>query len=238
MNHKILTASLIAATAVALLLAGCSNDSTSPPIPADVQGTQLSVDELKANPARIPAGVPGEVEIADMIFMREEEKLAFDVYTNLFGQYGLPVFSNISAAELNHTEAILRLLDRYGLEDPVGDNGPGEFFNQNLQALYNDLVDSGSQSLSNALLAGLAIEEIDILDLENALTRTELREILQVYGNLLDGSQNHLRAFVAVYELETGEVYVPRWLSQDAYDEILGGSSPHGHKGNSQVERG
>jgi hypothetical protein len=237
LNNKILTTSLIAALAMVLFIAGCSNDATSPPIQANDQGDLLSAEELKAFFGRLPAGVPGEEEIADLTFMREEEKLAFDVYTVLFDQYGLPIFSNIAASELNHTEAVLRLLDRYGLEDPVGDNGPGEFVNEDLQALYGNLVDSGSQSLTNALLAGLAIEEIDILDLEAALARTELREILQVYGNLLDGSQDHLRAFVGVYESETGEVYVPRWLSQDAYDEILGEDSEPGRKGNRQYGR-
>ncbi|MCK9997325.1 MAG: DUF2202 domain-containing protein, partial [Candidatus Krumholzibacteria bacterium] len=167
-------------------------------------------------------------EIADLLFMREEEKLAHDVYTVLYEQYGLQIFTNIAASEQKHSDAIMMLLDRFGQEDPVGDNGPGEFSNEDLQTLYNDLIESGSQSVADALLAGLAIEEIDILDLEEAIAGTELRSILMVYGNLLKGSHNHLRAFVRVYESQTDEVYVPRWLSQEAYDEILSADSGQG----------
>jgi len=238
MKSKTLTTTLIVMIATAALIAGCSDDSTSPQAPADVQGNILSTEELKAALNRIPVGEPSEEEIADLIFMREEEKLAHDVYNVLFDQYGLKIFSNIAASELKHTDAIKLLLDRYGLEDPVGDNGPGEFTNEDLQTLYNDLIDSGSQSLTDALLVGLAIEEIDILDLEEAIAGTELPAILMVYGNLLKGSHNHLRAFVSVYESQTGEVYVPRWLSQEAYDEILSEDSGQGRRGNRRGGRG
>jgi len=238
MKSKTLTTTLIVMIAMAALIAGCSDDSTSPQTPADVQGNILSTEELKAALNRIPVGEPSEEEIADLIFMREEEKLAHDVYNVLYDQYGLAIFSNIAASELKHTDAIKLLLDRYGLEDPVGDNGPGEFTNEDLQTLYNDLIDSGSQSLTDALLVGLAIEEIDILDLEEAMARTELPAILMVYGNLLKGSHNHLRAFVSVYESQTGEVYVPRWLSQEAYDEILSEDSGQGRRGNRRGGRG
>jgi len=238
MKSKTLTTTLIVMIAMAALIAGCSDDSTSPQTPADVQGNILSTEELKAALNRIPVGEPGEEEITDLIFMREEEKLAHDVYNVLYDQYGLTIFTNIAASELKHTDAIKLLLDRYGLEDPVGDNGPGEFTNEDLQTLYNDLIDSGSQSLTDALLVGLAIEEIDILDLEEAMARTELPAILMVYGNLLKGSHNHLRAFVSVYESQTGEVYVPRWLSQEAYDEILSEDSGQGRRGNRRGGRG
>ncbi len=230
MTGKTLTTTLIVALAMTVLIAGC-NDSTNPRSPADVQGDILTTEELEDTLAGIPVGDPGEEEIADLRFMREEEKLAYDVYTELYGQYGLKIFTNISSSELRHTEAVKLLLDRYELEDPVGDNGPGVFTNEDLQALYDDLIESGSQSLTDALLVGLAIEEIDILDLEEAMTKTELPAILLVYGNLLKGSHNHLRAFVSVYESQTGEIYEPRWLSQDAYDAILSEDSGQGRRG-------
>lgn len=230
MNRKTLTTTVIVAMAMAVLIAGCSDDSTTPESPANIQGDILSTEEIKAELAIIPVGEPSEEEIADLLFMREEEKLAHDVYTVLYDQYGQKIFTNIAASELKHTDAVMMLLDRFGQEDPVGDNGPGVFTNEDLQALYNELIESGSQSLTNALLAGLAIEEIDILDLEEAMAGTELPAILLVYGNLLKGSHNHLRAFVRVYESTTGEVYAPRWLSQEAYDEILSEDSGRGRR--------
>ena len=53
----------------------------------------------------------------------------------------------------------------------------------------------GAQSLGNALKVGAAIEEIDILDLQEYMKIIEERAIRQVYENLLKGSENHLRAF-------------------------------------------
>lgn len=238
MNSKTLMTILIVTLVMTAFMAGCSDDSTSPRTPADVNGDILSTEELKAALDRIPTGQPGEEEIADLLFMREEEKLAHDVYNVLYDQYGQKIFTNIAASELKHSEAVLLLVDRFGLEDPVGENGPGVFTNEDLQTLYNDLVASGSQSLTDALLVGLAIEEIDILDLEEAMAGTELPEILMVYGNLLKGSHNHLRAFVRVHESQTGEVYVPRWLSQEAYDEILSSDSGQGRRGGRQGGRG
>ena len=238
MTSKTLTTTLIVMMAMAVLVAGCSDDSTSPQSAADVQGDIMSTEDIKAALSRIPVGEPSDEEIADLLYMREEEKLAHDVYTALYEQYELKIFTNIAASELKHTDAMLLLLDRFGLEDPVGDNGPGVFINEDLQTLYNDLMESGSQSIANALLVGLAIEEIDILDLDEAIAGTELPAIIMVYGNLLKGSQNHLRAFVRVYESQTGEVYAPRWLSQEAYDEILSADSGQGRRGGRRGGRG
>ena len=238
MTSKTLTTTLIIMTAMAILIAGCSDDSTSPQSPAGVDNGILSTEEIKAALDRMPVGEPSEEEIADLLFMREEEKLAHDVYTVMYGLYDLEIFTKIAASELKHTDAIKMLLDRYGLEDPVGDNGPGEFTNEDLQTLYNELIESGSQSQTEALLAGLAIEEIDILDLEEAIAETELPAILMVYGNLLKGSSNHLRAFVRVYESQTGETYEPRWLSQEAYDEILSSDSDQGRRSGRRGGRG
>ena len=238
MTRKTLMTTMIVAMAMAVIVAGCSDNSTSPQTPAENQGNILSTDDIKAALSKTPVGDPGEEEITDLNFMREEEKLAHDVYTVLYDQYGLKIFTKISDSEQNHTDAIKLLLDRFGLDDPVGNNGLGVFSNEDLQTLYNDLIESGSQSLTDALLVGLAIEEIDILDFEEAITRTGLRPILMVYGNLLQGSHNHLRAFVSVYESLTGEVYAPRWLTQEAYDEILGEDSGQGQRAGRRGGRG
>ena len=47
---------------------------------------------------------------------------------------------------------------------------------------------------------GAAIEEIDILDLQERLAQTDNADIQQVFNNLLNGSYNHLRAFVSTLE--------------------------------------
>ena len=160
-------------------------------------------------------------EIAGLLFMREEEKLARDVYLILYEQWDLPIFQNIAGSEQTHMDSVGKLIDRYGLDDPAADNDNGEFTDPMLQSLYDDLVAVGSQSLADALRVGAAIEEIDILDLEERVAQTSVRDIQRVYDNLMIGSRNHLRSFVATLEQQSGETYEPRYLDQEAYDGIV-----------------
>jgi hypothetical protein len=154
-------------------------------------------------------------------FMREEEKLARDVYLTLNDVWNLRVFQNISKSEQTHMDAVKTLLDFYGLEDPVTGNDIGVFANPDLQVLYDQLVLSGSTSLSEALQAGIAIEEIDILDLQERIAQTDKSDIQLVYENLLRGSGNHLRAFVTNLERRTGETIQPQYMEQEEFEELL-----------------
>jgi len=188
---------------------------------------------------QVPAFSVGEIsqeEIDGLVFMREEEKLARDVYLTLYEEWGLRPFSNIAASEEKHTDAIKALLEIYEITDPVTDDTVGVFANADLQALNDQLLEMGSASLVDALKVGAAIEEIDILDLIKYLEATEEANIEWVYENLLAGSENHLRAFVSQLEAQTGESYLPQYLSQEAYDAIMSASSGHGNgqQGNSQ----
>lgn len=134
-------------------------------------------------------------EAAGILFMREEEKLARDVYLTLYDEWGLRVFSNIARSEQQHMDAMLTLINLYGLTDPVGNNGVGVFTNPDLQALYDNLATQGLESPAAAIEVGILIEQTDIADLQTRLATTTSPDILRVYGNLLWGSQNHLAAF-------------------------------------------
>lgn len=136
---------------------------------------------------------PAEQE--GLIFMREEEKLARDVYDYFDGLYNLPIFANIATSEQRHMDAVLTLLNRYEVPDPAAGNEPGEFTNAMLQALYDDLIVQGVQSLEDALDVGILIEETDIADLEERLLAVVHNDIRRVYQNLLSASRNHLTAF-------------------------------------------
>jgi len=165
-----------------------------------------------------PSGELTQAEVDGLLFMIEEEKLAGDVYSALDEMWDMRVFENIGRAELTHQAAVKRLLDRYSLPDPR--MGEGEFANETLQDLYNDLLAKGSTSVSDALMAGAAIEEIDILDLEEYMAQTDKEDILLVYANLLRGSENHLRAFVNNLERQRVE-YTPQYLSEEEYRSIM-----------------
>ena len=49
------------------------------------------------------------------------------------------------------------------------------------------------------------------------------RSIRAVYGNLLKGSRNHLRAFVQALQ-QQGVVYTPQYLTPADYQAIVGTS--------------
>ena len=175
--------------------------------------------------ARYDVGALSDDEIAGLLYMREEEKLARDVYLTLYDAWGLRVFQNIARAEQIHMDAVLTLIARYGLDDPVTDDTIGVFTNADLQALYAQLVAQGSESLEAALRVGATIEEIDIQDLEAYLATTDAADIRLAYENLKAGSYNHLRAFVSTLEAQTGETYQPQYLAQSEYEAIMAGQT-------------
>lgn len=182
-------------------------------------------------------------ETAALLYMREEEKLAHDVYVTLYEQWGLPLFQNISRSEQTHTDSIKTLLERYGLADPASST-VGVFTDPDLQVLYTELVERGSQSLAEAIKVGAAIEEIDILDLQKDLTLVDNPDIVKVFDNLLNGSYSHLRAFASTLMTQTGESYVPQYLSAEAYQTILGtgtasnGNGQGGYRGGGGMRSG
>lgn len=164
-----------------------------------------------------------EEEKNDLLFMREEEKLARDVYLTLFEKWGTPVFANIATSEQQHMDAMLILLNTYKVPDPAAATVVGEFVNTELQELYDALIQRGNQSVLEALKVGGIIEETDIEDINAAIETSRLAKIDSVYENLLEGSYNHLRAFAKEITSLTGESYVAQVVSQDIVDAILAG---------------
>jgi len=169
-----------------------------------------------------------EAEAEALQYMREEEKLARDVYLAMYDIWGLQIFKNIATSEQTHTDAVKTLIDRYGITDNFSSEY-GVFINPDLQALYDQLVAQGSRSLGDAIKVGAAIEEIDIIDLQECLAETDKADIIRVYQNLLKGSYNHLRAFVSTLARQTGEVYTPQYMSTEAYNEIVSSTTPTGN---------
>jgi hypothetical protein len=162
-----------------------------------------------------------EDEKADLAFMREEEKLARDTYLKLYDIWKLSVFSNIASSEQMHMDALLKLLKNYALPDPAAGNEIGEFTNDDLQTLYEQLIDAGDDSKINALKVGGLIEEKDMLDINTAIERSQQQVIDKVYVSLLCGSRNHLRSFAQNIETLTTQPYVAQILTQVEVDAIL-----------------
>lgn len=179
-------------------LMGCSETNSSEPLTSQMDNsTELDLDALnKTLITKVQEEITPEI-ISGLIFMREEEKLARDIYIAMANKYNLRIFSNISQSEQKHMNAMKLLLDRYGIVDPVGTNPTGVFADTTLQALYNTLLVEGSKSVTDAMLVGKLIEETDIKDLDERLAKLQSdSDIKFVYENLRRGSEHHLSAFL------------------------------------------
>ncbi len=190
--------------------------------------TNIPGGSLQAQIAALPKGSLTADEQSGLIWMREEEKLARDVYTALYDKWKTPVFANIAAAEQTHTDAVKALLDRYGIADPAAGKAAGIFINPDIQALYTTLVSQGNTSLVAALTVGAGVEDLDIADLQARATTTP--DIALVYANLEKGSRNHLRAFTN-QPRANGATYAPTHISQAAYDAIVSTNVERGSSG-------
>jgi hypothetical protein len=168
-----------------------------------------------------------EAEVAHVLYMRQEEKLARDVYITFDEWWLADVFERITGSEQRHMDAVGRIIEAQGLTDPAAEDTVGQYGDEAFVTLYNDLTGGGKDSYAAALKVGAYIEELDILDLLASLEDVENEYLAQVFQNLMRGSRNHLRAFVSELEGE-GETYVPQLMTAEEYEEII----------NSPVERG
>ena len=180
----------------AIMLSNCSNDSN--------------------NDSLIPLS---QAEINDLKFLREEEKLARDVYLYAFNKHQAVIFKNISQSEQTHMNSVLNLMNKYGIPDSASTE-IGVFNNPDLQTLYNSLTKQADISLIEALKAGATIEDLDINDIDDFTANTTKPDLLNVYGNLNCGSKNHIRAFTSQLEIN-GATYVPQFISLEEYNVIL-----------------
>lgn len=168
-----------------------------------------------------------EAEMKGLLQMREEEKLARDVYLTLYQDWEHRIFQNIAHSEQRHMDAVKTLLDKYGMIDPVIDDTVGVFSDPKIQNLYYELVQRGRISLVHSLQVGALIEDLDIFDLKELIQTADNVDIKTVFQNLMKGSRNHLRAYVGQLSAY-GEAYEGTYLTQDEIDEIV----------NSPMERG
>jgi hypothetical protein len=156
----------------------------------------------------LPLEELSQAEISSLQWMREEEMLAHDVYARLAEEYTVPVFQNIAKSEMQHTESIAGLIERYGIEE--------------IQSLYDQLVKQGATSWEEAVKVGLQIEDMDIADLDKAIAeQVDNQDILMVYNNLLRGSANHMNAFWR-HASRNAINWEPEHISREKLEGILG----------------
>ena len=155
-----------------------------------------------------------------LILMREEEKMAHDIYSFLYDKWNIMIFNNIASSEQTHTDAVLELLDKYDIDDPASGKNIGVFNDTSLQRMYNQLLINGNYSLLSALTVGATIEDLDIYDLEKLILKADNQDIAFVYNNLLKASRNHMRAFYSQI-VNNGGTYRAKYISQQQLEDIV-----------------
>ena len=183
-------------------------------------GSNINNNALQPQLNAMPKEPLSPAEQADLIFMREEEKLARDVYRTLYSTWGGNIFTNIASSEQTHMEPVLLLLRKYDLPYPVAVNAVSVFTNDSLQALFHQLVARGKTSLPDGYMVGATIEDLDIYDLQQAKLRADNQDIHLVYDMLAKGSRNHLRSFYRNI-VKAGGNYAPQYITQQEFDAII-----------------
>ena len=213
-KKNIVVASLI----FALSFIGCKENNSV--VAADESFQSIEMQNIEDAIGQLPVTALSNAEAEGLVFMREEEKLARDVYLHFYDKYGIRIFSNIAKAESTHMAALKMLLDKYDLKDPILDDAIGVFQNEKLAGLYTQLTEAGDVSLVEALKVGLTIEDLDIYDLIEYTHDVESEDIIMVYDNLTKGSRNHLRAYYR-QTLRNGGTYEAQFITQELFDSII-----------------
>jgi hypothetical protein len=134
-------------------------------------------------------------EAEALLFMIEEEKMAMDIYDTLYEATGITTFDKISDSESKHYNTLLNLAENLDLDTSSLSTDAGLFENDEIQSLYDSLIEKGLLSDSDAIEVGIAIEETDIADLIESIESTDIATIENIYNHLLEASQHHLSVF-------------------------------------------
>jgi len=160
-------------------------------------------------------------ELKDAIaYMGNEERLAYDVYHNLYIYHlensGVGIFQlkNISeGSESQHIGVVQDIVRKYSIEpdeltvveEPVANRDidfkempSGKYGVIHIQELYNLLYSKGIESQIDALEVGCIVEVTDVNDLDRYITlakESNATDILDAFEFLRSGSYNHYWAF-------------------------------------------
>lgn len=188
----------------------------------DASERDTSVSDAPASDASdggVALGCEGPLA-RDLCFLREEEKLARDVYIALFAETAINVFDNISRSEESHTAAVAALLAARSIPDPVTDDTPGVFRDPVFIDLYATLTAQGRMGAVAALTVGATIEDLDLRDIREMEARTTDAEALALYGSLACGSRNHMRSFASQLD-SRGVTYEAAYITPAELSAIL-----------------
>lgn len=220
---------LVAICAISLSLVSCSKETNPNTSELLVPGTPLDIIEVKSDGATTfsLAGVtPAFDSTADLtadeiefIFaVREDEKVARDLYFSFFQKFGLKPFENIGKAEDNHIKATEKLFDYYEIDYPAL-SANGKFEDAIRQKLYDSLLLKGTPELE-AFKVMAFLEESNIVEYGEVLKTIVNPNIKIVIENLAKASANHFKA--AIRQITAlGGTYAPALMTQEQYRAVI-----------------
>ncbi|MEZ4407472.1 MAG: DUF2202 domain-containing protein [Polyangiales bacterium] len=204
------------ALALPLTLSACGADLDATSGDADAAATSDAATNDAATSDAASGAITAQ-EASDLRALREEEKLARDVYLALSPR-AATIFDNIARSEQSHMDAVAVLLARYGVDDPALAER-GRFTDPAMQGLYDALTARGVDERA-ALTVGVEVEELDLADIARLREHTARADVLATYDRLATGSRNHLRSFYARLTA-AGGAYTPRHLDRATFDAVV-----------------
>lgn len=166
-------------------------------------------------------------EIDAIVHMREEEKMARDLYRELSETTNSRVFVNIPVSEQRHMDAFSQLIGRYGLEDPVADESArGVFTDPFFTELYQELIAKGKKSNMDAFQVGAMVEDLNMANLIKYNSETDKEDLTLVYDTLLEQSKHHMSAFIRNLDKQ-GVTYTPEHITQEQLESAVSSGQKH-----------
>ena len=179
------------------------------------QKQEMEHDSHTVDFTSLEKGILTQEEIDALIHMREEEKLARDIYTVLGETTPSAVFKNIPRSEQTHMDAFDQLLDRYEIPDPVVDESSiGTFTDPFFTNLFIELKEKGQQSDKDAFEVGAMVEDLNMANLIKYGQATDKPDLKLAYDTLLKQSKNHMSAFIGQLD-RLGYEFEPEYITSE-----------------------
>ena len=176
-------------------------------------------------PITLPKEDLNNTEKEMLINARKNEKLAYDYNYTMFSKWGMPVFNHMATKLLANNDALKKMLNKYGLTDPINDMQIGKYSDNELQSKYDSAVAKGNESLKNAYIEAANIEEQMIKFYRDASDKVDNQDLKLLFDNLRVRAEHSFAAFVRnLYRF--GYEYQPHYITQAEFNQIVHHGKP------------
>lgn len=171
--------------AAALILSGCSKND------------DLDQSFYNASSKHPSESLTGQ-ELQGLLYMAEKQKLHRDVYMAMDERTAIPLFNELYLGDAKNFDLISATIEAYGQENPVLNRGVGDFRRAEVQALYDEFINTVNNDLIEMLTFAVRMEEGTLEDIRNFMEQVDGNpDIRQLYTELLTGSYAQLDALDA-----------------------------------------